>query len=682
MRQNFQPKNGSSSNPTKVKSSNEQRKPVVVESSRHHHHGPQSYKIEKEIESLPRLKVKFPDGKKCKPDFIIVGLGAGGAVMARELCRQGYRVIAFESGKDRLDDPIIKYPFDVSRFRGDQEYGLNLLNALFDCEYSYFEGNPSGAGEGWNLSGTWSAKMNGGSTGHYYCVMVDPMPEICDGPTPSLWKTPGFNARFALKEAGGPDWSYSKLHNIIKGEIEDFSLPFYFSPGNPPLPGFSEDLSMRGYGGPHTITQFDGPSTSATGNQETMLKAFSLGANDLDVSYGCGPAPIVDDYNLPINANSVSQLQWAMRLDQDPGKPVRQYAASSFLGRDFLTPEDNGVSYGVGSNMIVVFNSAQVVKLSESKHRGRHGNYKSNGVEVDIGNTRYLCKGKNVIVCASAGKTPRILERSGIGNPDILNKYNVPVRAINRRIGENLSNQYGPRIVISCNNGGFANNFYAQSFLGYKGKDRVFQTIHVSSGVESFGRLTHDVRPDPSRHYFALEGFMCNPRSSGMIHITEANSQGNSGLDWQFFTDGPDPYDTYSGLSDDESDIYRLCVHMEYMYKTFKRMQSLDPGSDFQLDDPPESIFLIANRADRFEAMVPYLKAYQVVAAHESGTCSMNNDPNIGAVNGHLRVHKTDNVFVGDTSFLPIQNGGNTSMLMFAAAMNGARLIPLEAIGI
>lgn len=642
--------------------------------------------ISKEKADLPEFKVSFGDGSTSDVDFCLVGLGGCGSPLARELSNQGYKIVCLEAGRDRLDDPIIKYPFDASPYKGTGATNINLINALFDPTYSYFEGGPSGPGEGWNLTGTWSAKMNGGSTGHYFCDGVLTIPRVCDGPLPNLFKTPSNNARMSLVEAGGPQWSYSTIQSIMKNEIEDFSLPFYFggTPSNP-IGGFTENPSERGKGGPLTLTQFEGPSTSASGDQATMLNAMSFGADDLDPSYNCGPVPIVDDYNIPENLNSTSQLQFLLRFNPQPSepyKPVRQYAASAFLNRDFLTPETNGISYGVGNRKIIVINSAQVRRLIESNVRGKNRKYRTSGVEFDLDGVTYKLKAKNVIICAGAGRTPRILERSGIGDQNILNKFGISVKVNNPNVGKHVSNQVGPRLAISTTNPAFGSNFFAQSFMGYRGIPRVFHTIHVGVGPESIGRVTNAVYPDKNRSYFTLEGFMCHPRSQGEIHISESNPEGNLDLNFQFFTDGPDPNDPSSGLSDPNSDIYMACVHMEYEYKVFKRLQSEDPSSDFQLVDPPESIFMIANRAQRFEAMVPYIKGTQVTAAHEAGSCTMNNNPNIGAVDGKLKVHGTDNVFVCDASILPVQNAGNTSCLLYPIGINAGRLIPTVAIGL
>jgi choline dehydrogenase-like flavoprotein len=661
----------------KTASKNDNNKPNVG----HANHSRDSV-VTKEKSKLPNLKVKFADGTE-RPDFILVGLGAGGAPCANRLAKMGYKVLCLEAGIDRLYDSVVRYPFNVEPYQGEWDYNINLIHCLFSPQRSAFEGGSGGPGEGWNLTCMWNGKMFGGSTGHYFCDAVLPTRMVTDGPLPQTFRTPGpVNNRMSLVEAGGSAWSYDNIRAVIKNFIEDFSLPIYFG-GTPTslLQGFSEDISQRGYGGPLTITQFDYRSTYASGDQANMLEAMSLAAGDMDPSLNCGSVPIVDDYNVEGNENSTSQLQFFMRLDGTEESPVRQYAASAFLNREFLNESVDGVSTGVADN-IIVLSSARVLRMRKSKKHSRPGRYRASSVEVEIDGVTYKVKGSNIILAAGSGGTPRILERSGVGDPAILSQYGIKTELVSPRVGKGLSNQFGPKITVSCLKEGFATNFYAQSFMGYQGIPRTFQVVHVGAGTESIGRVVHAAFPDPDRYYFSMEGFMCHPRSTGEAHISEANSQGNLDLRFGFFTDGPDPNDPLSGIGDPDSDMQKALVHLQYLRNIVQELKAVDPSADFQCFDPPEEVFEISDENNRNIQLAQYIKGTQVAAAHEASSCAMNNDPAIGVVDGNLKVHYTDNVFVCDASMLPVQNSGNPAALLFAIGIVGANQIAEVAIGI
>ncbi|KAI9040770.1 glucose-methanol-choline oxidoreductase [Aspergillus affinis] len=66
-------------------------------------------------------------------------------------------------------------------------------------------------------------------------------------------------------------------------------------------------------------------------------------------------------------------------------------------------------------------------------------NMTASGVEVVVqGQTRVINANAEVIVCAGALNTPKLLELSGIGNEEILRQHNIPIIVNNPNVGENL----------------------------------------------------------------------------------------------------------------------------------------------------------------------------------------------------------------------------------------------------
>jgi choline dehydrogenase-like flavoprotein len=71
-----------------------------------------------------------------------------------------------------------------------------------------------------------------------------------------------------------------------------------------------------------------------------------------------------------------------------------------------------------------------------------HGEISAIGVEVTgpqgVG---MIYASKEVILSAGALRSPALLELSGVGNPDILRKYSIPVKVNLPTVGENLQDQ-------------------------------------------------------------------------------------------------------------------------------------------------------------------------------------------------------------------------------------------------
>src|SRR5690606_25668396 len=59
---------------------------------------------------------------------------------------------------------------------------------------------------------------------------------------------------------------------------------------------------------------------------------------------------------------------------------------------------------------------------------------------------------REVILCGGAYNSPQLLELSGIGHPDVLDAYGMPVRHVLPGVGEGLQDHYAPRTVVRVKN--------------------------------------------------------------------------------------------------------------------------------------------------------------------------------------------------------------------------------------
>jgi choline dehydrogenase-like flavoprotein len=615
----------------------------------------------------------FGDARVQNPDFLFIGVGGTGAPCFRKLADLGYKVAALTTGVDHQEDDKVKYPFEVSPFMGDGEVQLNAFNAVFDPDVTFVEGFPIGNGTGWDGVGLLKATGPGGGGNHFFMDCVLPTPSDIDGPLHPSFKLPGDLVTQPFAVAGGPGWDFATLQGLSINEVESFQLPIYFGgTAAAPLPGQSESPSERGFGGPMKVIQFDGPPA---GNQDIVLDSMTYAPTVMDPLLNVNPVPQVMDYNVQANSGGCcSQLQYYLFLNPADFRGERQTTAVAFLGRDAFDLTLDGDLKGKGALKAFVKTRSFVHRIVGVKRS--NGLFKTMGVIAEIEGKMRFVRAKNVICAAGGEVTPRILETSGIGSSPILTKFGIPPMITLPAVGENLVNQYGFSPIYSSTDPAFAFNFYAQAFVGIGSAERVFQSIAAGFGLTPYGVVTgHFPFTDPSRYYASVSGFLLHPRSRGSVHIStpEVHEMPN----WRpgYFTDGSDPLNPASGLSDPDSDMYRTCVLIDYCYHTILRMAALYPAANIQMESPPASVCSIVNRATRFAAYVPYVTAAVAQASHYTGSTIMNSNPALGVVDNNCKVHGSENLYIVDLGIVPSQPSGNPHGICMSIGLNAANRI-------
>lgn len=222
-------------------------------------------------------------------DYVIVGVGTAGAVLAKQLSDDlQTSVFAIHGGKDLNDNPDIK--FTKNAF-------FTVISALFGSPY-YQTGNSTPQSNADNrelfialaLPEGGASAINAGAW--------------CRGTTQvySQWEA-----------IAGPAWSVARIQQIYK-DLETYN-------GTTPNPEF------RGFNGPINIRQ----STPITTVGAKFTNAIALGTN----------VPIIEDYNDPLTPIGVCpQVQYTQK-----GKngALRVSSATAFLNRNVVTHDGKGV---------------------------------------------------------------------------------------------------------------------------------------------------------------------------------------------------------------------------------------------------------------------------------------------------------------------------------------------------
>lgn len=300
------------------------------------------------------------------------------------------------------------------------------------------------------------------------------------------------------------------------------------------------------------------------------------------------------------------------------------------------------------------------------------------GVEAEVkGRQEVFLAGREVLVCAGSLESPMILERSGIGRPDVLEKAGIEPLVDSPKVGENLSEHRGLTILFHLNGG-----------LGYNGQLNSLPKQMLSGARFVFTRKgpissgSFDViamsKLDPSStgvdtQYFAagisygenlqpekapgglISGYPMIPTSRGSIHIT-----------------GPRRSDRPRIIAG----YYQTDYDKEMIVKTVREMRAVLESAPMKALGAEE--YYPGAQVKTDEEIVRYSLNFGPYGYHTLGTCAIgSNDDDV--VDSRLRVRGVEGLRVVDASIFPHQPSGNNSGPTSAAAWIAADLILEDA---
>ncbi len=346
----------------------------LLQASCGHHHRPHCHR----------------ENRSSQADYVIVGVGTAGAVLAKELSDDHQTsVIALHIGENLSQDPLIKFSENVIFTVPDLLVGPPL--------YINGEGVPQPNADNKQL--VWGIALPEGGASSVnagaYCR--------------------GTNQVYAQWEAiAGPEWSINRILEIYK-KLETYH-------------GETTNPAARGHHGPIDVRQVQDPSNVA-------LK-FSLAMLNIDPLRK--PFSLIVDYNDPKTPIGVSpQLQYTQKGENGE---LRVSSVTAFLNKKVVTPDGYGVN---GRKLRILFESRGLRTLWE-------GN-KAIGVEyLNNGQIKQVFAKKGVIVCAGLFSSPFLLH-SGVGPAALLQSLGIPVIFNNPNVGQGLADQPSVFTVFTSN---------------------------------------------------------------------------------------------------------------------------------------------------------------------------------------------------------------------------------------
>jgi choline dehydrogenase len=281
---------------------------------------------------------------------------------------------------------------------------------------------------------------------------------------------------------------------------------------------------------------------------------------------------------------------------------------------------------------------------------------------------------REVVLSAGAINSPKILELSGVGRPDLLSALGIPVHHTLPGVGENLQDHLQIRTVFRIEGARTLNQLYhsllsragmglqyafnrsgplsmAPSQLGIFAKsDPAVATADLEYHVQP---LSTDRLGEPLHRYPAVTVSVCNlrPESRGTVHMTARDA-----------ALPPEIRPNYLSTVGDRLLAAKSIRHARSLMQTKAisrfRPQEILPGTDYASDEE-----LIRRAGD-----------IATTIFHQVGTCKMGSDP-LAVVDARLRVHGLDRLRVVDASIMPTIVSGNTNSPVIMIAEKAAEAI-------
>ena len=301
---------------------------------------------------------------------------------------------------------------------------------------------------------------------------------------------------------------------------------------------------------------------------------------------------------------------------------------------------------------------------------------KADGVQVRVlGDMHGVIKAKQeVILSAGAIGSPQILELSGVGDADRLEKAGIKVVKNIPGVGENLQDHLQVRIQYKVENTVTLNDRYKTLFgkammgleyLFFKSGPMTMPPSQLGAFAKSdpsqpSANIEWHVQPlsldkfgEPLHNYPAVTPSVCNlrPTSRGTVHISDLNPYAHPDISPNYLSTPED-----QKVAVDSVKFTRHIMSAEAL-KPFNPEEIL-PGKNIQTDE--EILQAVGNLG--------------TTIFHPVGTCKMGND-SLSVVNSKLKVHGIRSLRVVDASVMPTITSGNTNAPTMMIAERAAEFI-------
>lgn len=269
---------------------------------------------------------------------------------------------------------------------------------------------------------------------------------------------------------------------------------------------------------------------------------------------------------------------------------------------------------------------------------------------------------RETIVCGGSINSPKLLELSGIGDPEILDQAGVSLAHTLPGVGENLRDHYSPRVKFSI----------SKKNLTYNDKGRGWRLAQEALKYAMFRTGFLANTSVPVRMYFRTREGLDTPdatisvmpflyemvgrerkiaKRSGItmnINVLRSDSLGSIHIK---STDPAEPPAIRFNFLSSPLDREGLLVAM----RKARDLMSAGPMAEIVGEEIAPGAALQSD-----EELLEWVRNNAETTYHPVGTCKMGNDAN-AVVDDHLRVHGIAKLRVADASIMPTLTSGNTN---------------------
>jgi len=309
------------------------------------------------------------------------------------------------------------------------------------------------------------------------------------------------------------------------------------------------------------------------------------------------------------------------------------------------------------------------------------------GVEISQnGVKRTFAARKEVILCAGAVDTPKILQLSGVADKTLLAKHGIkPVKhlpAVGQNLQDHLCVSYYYKANIPTLNDQLS-SLFGQALLGLKylftRKGALAMSVNQAGGFFRgnddqshpnlqlyFNPLSYQIpknnkaslKPEP------YSGFLlcfnpCRPTSRGHIEIASSNPRDAALIDPNYLSTQKDIDEVIQGS------------------RLMRKIMSAPALKDITVDE-----VLPGPVVESDEQMLEYFRHNSGSIYHLCGSCAMGADVQTSVVDKRLKVHGIDGLRIVDASIFPNVTSGNTHAAVLMVAEKGADLILQDAVAV
>lgn len=527
-------------------------------------------------------------------DYIIVGAGTAGCLLADRLSEDGRNSVCVIEAGPRDWHPFIHLPAG---------YIKTLFNPAFTWRFKT-EASPGSAGR--RIETTQGRTLGGSSSINGMCYNRGQAADY------DSWA-----------QMGNRGWAYDDL------------LPL-FQRTEQRIGGIGQSIYRGRHGAlPVTDVDWDHP----------LCDAFIEGALQAGI-------PSNSDYN-GASQEGVGLFQRVIY------KGLRRSSASSFL------------TTALKRSNVKLMTNAQVSRVD---FEGRS----AIGVTLKRPNGRsqsIRCR-REVIVSAGAVNSPRLLQISGIGSGELLNKLGAPLVNVRKGVGENLRDHWAIRVVARVKGIRTINRMVTglplmrEAVRWAMGRPSVLalnpSLVHVfwkSDPVHCNPDLQMTFAPASYREGIAalldsydgmtLGVWQQRPESTGYVRARSVDPEVHPEIQPNYLASETDQHTIVSGIR-----LARRLLESAPLRPYFDG--HISPGPEIQTD----------------HEILDFARRKGSTVFHLIGTCRMGpaSDP-MAVVDDRLRVHGVANLRVIDSSIMPSMPSANTMAATYVIAEKGAEAI-------